>query len=166
MAPNITYTTTYYNSTFTIQESLQQHYQGGCGFPFLGFSNTLDLGELPYEVKVTPSCCICHSLTSTTHCVARGSGQDQKLWGGGKDRRTATGQRNHFKTNLSLFSSLEAVRYVLVLRQAQDDSVYNHATIENLLCHTELVSVNATIEPKCHPELVSGPFQRLKALNL
>ena len=161
MAPNITYTTTYYNSTLAIQESLQQHYQGSCGFPFLGFGNTLDLGELSYKVKVALCCCICYSFTSTTHYVARGSGQDQKLWGGGKDRRTATGQRNHFKTNLSLFSSLEAVHYVLILRQAQDDRVYNHATIENLICHTELVSVNDKIEPGCHPELVSGPFQRL-----
>ncbi len=155
MAPNITYTTTYNNSTFAIKDSLQQHSQGNCGFSFLGFSNTLDFGSaLPYEAKVTPCCCICHSLTSTTHRVARGSGQDQKLWGEGKDRRTATGQLDHSKTNLSLYSSLEAVHYVLILRQAQ---------VDNIKSHTELVSVRHdsvsnydTIEPKCHPELVSG----------
>jgi hypothetical protein len=124
MAPNITYTTTSYNSTFAIEESLLQHYQGACGFPFLGFSSALDLSELPNKTKVTPCCCICHSLTSITHCVARGSGQDQKLWGEGKDRRTATGQLNHSKTNLSLYSSSEAVHYVLTL-----------------IRHTELVSV-------------------------
>ena len=114
MAPNITYTTTYYNSTFAIEESLQQQNQANFGFPFLGFNNTLVLSELQVKVKVAPRCCIWYSLTSTTHRVARGLGQDQKLWGEGKDRRTVTGQREHSMTNLSLFSSLEAVHYVLI----------------------------------------------------
>lgn len=116
---------------FAIEESLQQQYQGGCGFPFLGFSNKLVLSELPSKVKVTPCCCICYSLTSTTHRVARGLGQDQKLWGKGKDRRTATGQRDHSKTNLSLYSSLEAVHYVLMPKQVQHDD-----------SHTEFVLVS------------------------
>jgi len=36
MGPNITYTTTYYNSTFAIEESLQQHYQGGMWLSLFG----------------------------------------------------------------------------------------------------------------------------------
>ena len=124
MAPNITYTTIYNSSISAIQDSLQQQIQGFCGLPFWG--SVVRIFNVSYFTKerIAPFCCIWLSLTSTKHCVAGGSGQDQKLWGERRDRGTVTGQRHYFKTNLSFKSlSLEAVRYVLLLKHLQCNPV-------------------------------------------
>lgn len=82
MAPNITYTTIYNSSISAIQDSLQQQIQGFCGLPFWG--SVVRIFNVSYFTKerIAPCCCIWLSLTSTKHCVAGGSGQDQKLWTG------------------------------------------------------------------------------------